>query len=238
MRRFVRVLGLGAILVAGGIGAAAAADGLPLPPPPPLPPPLPMPVVQVFSWTGFYIGANAGWGWTNGSGTFTTPLGADPFTVNNNGFLGGAQTGYNWQMGPAVFGAEADFQGTTASGPLSATAGPTVSATAKTPWLGTMRGRVGYAMDRVLLYVTGGAVYGNSTWNGTVSSVGSFSSSTTFWTWTAGLGAEMAFWDCWSAKLEYLYVGTPSTTPAVPTVTAVSGNSNTNIIRAGLNYHF
>ena len=234
MRRFVRVLGLGAILVAGGIGAAAAADGLPLPPPPPLP----MPVVQVFSWTGFYIGANAGWGWTNGSGTFTTPLGADPFTINNNSFLGGAQTGYNWQMGPAVFGAEADFQGTTASGPLSATAGPTVSATAKTPWFGTMRGRVGYAMDRVLLYVTGGAVYGNSTWNGTVSSVGSFSSSTTFWTWTAGLGAEMAFWDCWGAKLEYLYVGTPSTTPAVPTVTAVSGNSNTNIIRAGLNYHF
>jgi outer membrane immunogenic protein len=231
MRRFVRVLGLGAILVAGGI-AAAAAEVVPLPPP------FPMPVVQVFSWTGFYIGANAGWGWTNGSGTFTTPLGADPFTVNNNGFLGGAQTGYNWQMGPAVFGAEADFQGTSASGPLSATAGPSVSVTAKTPWFGTLRGRVGYAMDRVLIYVTGGAVYGDSTWNGTVSSAGSFSSSTTFWTWTAGLGAEMAFWGCWSAKLEYLYVGTPSTTPAVPTVTAVSGTSNTNIIRAGLNYHF
>jgi opacity protein-like surface antigen len=76
MPRLLRVFGLGAVLVAGGIGAAAAADVPPLPPP--LPPPFPMPVVQVFSWTGFYIGGNAGWGWTNGSGTFTTALGADP----------------------------------------------------------------------------------------------------------------------------------------------------------------
>ena len=90
-----------------------------------------MPVVQVFSWTGFYIGGNAGWGWTNRSGTFTTALGADPFTVSNNGFLGGAQLGYNWQTGPFVLGAEADFQGTAASGSLNASAGPTISATAQ-----------------------------------------------------------------------------------------------------------
>jgi outer membrane immunogenic protein len=236
MPRFLRVLGLGAVLVAGGIGAAAAADVLPLPPP--LPPPLPMPVVQVFSWTGFYIGGNAGWGWTNGSGTFTTALGADPFTVSSNGFLGGAQLGYNWQTGPFVLGAEADFQGTTASGSLNASAGPTISATAKTPWFGTVRGRVGFAMDRILLYATAGTVYGDSSWSGTESTVGNFSSSTTFWSWTAGAGAEMAFWGCWSAKLEYLFVGTPSTTPAVPTVTAVSGNASTNIVRVGLNYHF
>ena len=120
MPGFLQVLGLGAILVASGLGAASAADVLPLPPP--LPPPLPVPVVQVFSWTGFYIGGNAGWGWTNGSGTFTTALGADPFTVKTNGFLGGAQLGYNWQAGPFVFGGEADFQGTAASGSLNASA--------------------------------------------------------------------------------------------------------------------
>ncbi len=240
MPRFLRALGLGAILLAGGLRAAAAADALP-PPPPPLPPPpaiLPMPVVQVFSWTGFYIGGNAGWGFTNGSGTFTTALGADPFTVKTNGFVGGAQLGYNWQTGPMVFGAEADFQGTAASGSLSATSGPTVSATAKTPWFGTLRGRVGYAIDSVLLYATGGAVYGDSSWNGSVSTVGNFSSATTFWTWTVGAGVEAAFWGCWSAKLEYLFAGTPSSTPNVPTVTAVSGNAGANIIRVGLNYHF
>jgi hypothetical protein len=140
-----------------------------------------MPIVQVFSWTGFYIGGNAGWGWTNGSGTFTTALRADPFTVKTNGFLGGAQLGYNWQTGPFVFGGEADFQGTTASGSLNAGAGPTISPTAKTPWFGTVRGRVGYAMDRVLLYATAGTVYGDSSWSGTESTVGNFSSSTTFW---------------------------------------------------------
>jgi outer membrane immunogenic protein len=207
-----------------------------LPPPPPLP--LPVPIVQVFSWTGFYIGGNAGWGFTNGSGTFTTALGADPFTVNTNGFIGGAQLGYNWQTGPMVLGAEADFQGTAASGSLSATAGPTISATAKTPWFGTLRGRVGYAFDSVLLYATGGAVYGESSWNGSVSTVGNFSSATTFWTWTLGAGVEAAFWGCWSAKLEYLFAGTPSSTPTVPTVTAVSGNAGANIVRVGLNYHF
>jgi outer membrane immunogenic protein len=137
-----------------------------------------------------------------------------------------------------VFGTEADFQGTAASGSLSATAGPTISATAKTPWFGTLRGRVGYAFDSVLLYATGGAVYGDSSWNGSVSTVGNFSSATTFWTWTLGAGVEAAFWGCWSAKLEYLFAGTPSSTPTVPTVTAVSGNAGANIVRVGLNYHF
>jgi outer membrane immunogenic protein len=236
----LRAFCVGAILVVGGLHAAAAADAMPPPPllPPPPPLPLPVPIVQVFSWTGFYIGGNAGWGFTNGSGTFTTALGADPFTVNTNGFIGGAQLGYNWQTGPMVFGAEADFQGTAASSSLSATAGPTISATAKTPWFGTLRGRVGYAFDSVLLYATGGAVYGESSWNGSVSTVGNFSSATTFWTWTLGAGVEAAFWGCWSAKLEYLFAGTPSSTPTVPTVTAVSGNAGANIVRVGLNYHF
>jgi outer membrane immunogenic protein len=240
MPRFLRAFCVGAILVVGGLHAAAAADAMPPPPllPPPPPLPLPVPNVQVFSWTGFYIGGNAGWGLTNGSGTFTTALGADPFTVNTNGFIGGAQLGYNWQTGPMVFGTEADFQGTAASGSLSATAGPTISATAKTPWFGTLRGRVGYAFDSVLLYATGGAVYGDSSWNGSVSTVGNFSSATTFWTWTLGAGVEAAFWGCWSAKLEYLFAGTPSSTPTVPTVTAVSGNAGANIVRVGLNYHF
>ena len=240
MPRFLRAVGVAAILFVAGLHAAAAADAMPPPPllPPPPPLPLPVPIVQVFSWTGFYIGGNAGWGFTDGSGTFTTALGADPFTVNTNGFIGGAQLGYNWQTGPMVFGAEADFQGTAASGSLSATAGPTISATAQTPWFGTLRGRVGYAFDSVLLYATGGAVYGDSSWNGSVSTVGNFSSATTFWTWTLGAGVEAAFWGCWSAKLEYLFAGTPSSTPTVPTVTAVSGNAGANIVRVGLNYHF
>jgi outer membrane immunogenic protein len=237
MRSVLRVLGFGAALLVSEIGAAAAADVVPLPPP--LPPPLPVPMVRIFSWTGFYIGGNAGWDRTTGSGTFKSPLGADPFTTpGGNSFLGGAQAGYNWQVSSFVLGGETDFQGTAGSGPISATAGPTISGTAKMPWFGTVRGRVGYAVERVLIYATGGEAYGSSTWSGTVSSAGQFSSSATFTTWTAGGGVEMAFGDCWSAKLEYLYMGTPSSKPVVPTITSGSGNAYTNIVRAGINYHF
>src|ERR1700734_2179170 len=100
MRSLLRTLGFGAALLVSEIGAAVAADVVP-PPPPPLPPPMPM--VRIFSWTGFYIGGNVGWDRTTGSGTFNSPLGADPFTTSGgNGFLGGAQAGYNWQLGSFV----------------------------------------------------------------------------------------------------------------------------------------
>src|SRR5262249_60298914 len=127
--------------------------------------------------------------------------------------------------------AKRDSKGTAAGGSRTPGVGPTIRPTAKPPWFGRVRGRAGYAMDRVLLSPTAGTVYGDSSWSGTESTVGNFSSSTTFWTWTAGAGAEMAFWGCWSAKLEYLFVGTPSTTPAAPTVTAVHGHPNHKIPR-------
>ena len=234
MPRFLPGLACSALPVAIGIGCAAAAD---LPPSPALPP-VYVPAAQVFSWTGFYLGGNAGYGWTNASGTLTTATGPEHFAATGNGFLGGFQAGYNWQTGPVVLGVEADFQGTTVSGPFGATAGPAISATEKVPWFATVRGRVGYAIDRILLYATGGGVYGDSNLNGTVSTVGVFSNSTTFWSWTAGAGVEAAFWGCWSAKIEYLYIGSPNSTPAIAAVTALSGSASTNIVRAGLNYHF
>src|SRR5271156_2486036 len=178
MPRYSQVIVCGAILVASGIGIASAADMTPPfePPPPPI---VYAPVPQIFSWSGFYVGGNTGWGWTNTSGTFTSAAGAGSFSGSSNGFLGGAQAGYNWQTGPFVIGAELDFQGTTASGSVNTSAGPAITGTAKTPWFGTLRGRVGYAAERVLFYATAGGVYGDSSLSGTVSSVGPFSSSTT-----------------------------------------------------------
>jgi outer membrane immunogenic protein len=193
----------------------------------------------VFSWTGFYLGGNVGYGWTSGSGTLTTAAGSEPVTLNGDSFfLGGAQAGYNYQVGPAVLGAEVDFQGSTASDSFNAAAGPVVGGTQKVPYFGTLRGRVGFAWDRVLVYATGGGVYGDSTTSGNISTAGGFSSSASFWSWTAGAGVEFAFWNCWSAKLEYLYIASPSSLPAIPTVTAMSEHTNNNIVRVGLNYHF
>jgi len=231
-------------MVFAAVAEPTLAADLPAPAlPPPQAPAVYMPAPPPFSWTGFYVGGNAGYGWANSSGgmiggTLGGVSFAGPFSASGNGFLGGAQVGYNFQYGAGVFGVETDFQGTVGSGTVSAVT-DAVNATAKNPWFGTVRGRVGYAFDRILVYATGGGVYGNSTLSGTAG-VGpaAFSSSTTYWAWTAGLGVEAALGGPWSAKIEYLYVGTPSSVPAVPNVTAVAGTANTNIIRAGINYHF
>jgi opacity protein-like surface antigen len=126
MPRFSLVVVCGAMLASNGITIASAADMLP---PPPV---IYAPVPQQFSWSGFYIGGNAGYGWTRASGTITTMTGAGSFSLSGNGFLGGAQAGYNWQAESIVFGVEADFQGTTASGSVNAAAGPTINGTINT----------------------------------------------------------------------------------------------------------
>jgi outer membrane immunogenic protein len=202
-------------------------------------PAAPVYVPPSFSWAGFYVGANAGWGWSDGDGTVTMGGVSGPISGSGDGFLGGVQAGYNWQMGNFVAGLETDFQGSSGSGDVNSIAGAvTTTGTVKTPWFGTIRGRIGYAPDRWLFYVTGGGVYGKATLDGSVSTTGPFSSSSTYWTWTAGGGIETMLWDKWSAKLEYLYVGTPDNAPIAPGMTVLSGRTHTDIVRVGLNYHF
>ncbi|MDE2374862.1 MAG: porin family protein, partial [Hyphomicrobiales bacterium] len=180
------------------------------------------------------LGANAGYGWSSGSGTYTGGGGAGSFSASGNSFEGGGQLGYNYQFGGGfVLGAEADFQGNFGNGGTLTLSGPSAQADSlKVPYFGTVRGRLGYAWDRVLIYGTGGAVYGSSTVSGV--SAGSAS----FWTWTAGAGAEWAFAGPWSAKIEYLYMGSPSSIPPITGVATVSGSASSNLVRAGINYHF
>ncbi len=231
MPRYSSTQILTAIFCFSWIGIACAAD---LPGPPAYPPPQAPPV---FSWTGFYIGANAGYGWSNGSGNMLTRGAPDTFSASGNAFVGGGQAGFNYQFGGGVVvGIEADFQGTWGSGTLTDGRG-LIDATVKDPYFGTVRGRLGYAWDRVLLYGTGGGVYGDATANG--KSAGTeFSNSASYWTWTAGAGAEWAFAGPWSAKIEYLYAGSPSSVPAIPFVSSIGSSAHSNLIRAGLNYHF
>lgn len=205
--------------------------------PPPVKAPAPVYAPPVFTWTGFYAGANIGWGWSDGDGTmFVTGLAPIPFSGDGDGFLGGVQAGYNWQTGAFVFGLETDFQGSSGRGDISGGGLGTIG-TLKSPWFGTIRGRVGYAMDRWMLYVTGGGAYAHLDFDGTLPT-GAFSSSTTAWSWTIGGGVEAMLWDRWSGKLEYLYIDTPSDFPAPTGTVAVDGTMNNHILRAGLNYHF
>ena len=199
----------------------------------------PAPVVTLYDWTGFYVGGNVGWGWTDGSADIASGGGRGTVSGSGDGFLGGIQAGYNWQTGPWVVGVELDFQGSTGEGNVVGIAGGNRTAfNAETPWFGTIRGRVGYAWDRMMVYATGGALYGKSEIDGNVTGVGPFSSSQSFWTWTVGGGVEWALVDRWTAKLEYLYAGTPNDVPAIPRVAIIDGSSDTHILRAGLNYRF
>jgi outer membrane immunogenic protein len=218
------------------VGAANAADiARPAPPPVKAPAYAPPPV---YMWSGFYIGGNIGYGWTDGSGTVTSAGRTGPLSGDGDGVLGGAQIGYNWQTGPYVFGVETDFQGSGGSGHFNANLpGNRITGTAKTPWFGTIRGRLGYAVNHWLFYVTGGAAYAENKVSGTSSRFGAFSGSDVGWSYTVGGGVEAFVAPQWSVKAEYLYIGTPDKVPSFRNA-SVSGDTDTHVVRLGVNYHF
>lgn len=237
----IQLLTAGAVLAIASWQAAIAAD-MPMryPPPPPAAAPAPY-YSPMFSWTGFYAGGNLGYGWGKGDGDITiSGIGSGPVESDGNGFIGGVQAGYNWQMSSWVFGAEVDFQGSTAKGDLTGSPGAaTLRGESENPWFGTLRGRVGYASDRWLGYVTGGGVYGESKVSGRVSGGGgAFDGSATYWTWTLGTGIEFAVWDRWTTKLEYLYIGSPSELPEPSQANNLNMDFTSHIVRAGVNYRF
>jgi outer membrane immunogenic protein len=196
-----------------------------------------------YSWTGFYVGGNLGGGW--GQQSSTNP----PFPLQvryRDGIIGGGQMGFNWQADQWVFGIEADLQGSgqKANGNFSNPATLTsIGFTNKLEWFGTVRARMGYALDCWLPYVTGGWAYGDSEISGT-STVGitttSFSGSQSYRGWTIGGGLDWAFAGNWSARAEYLYIdfGGPTVQVAPSGTSIVLGKLTDNIVRAGINYKF
>jgi outer membrane immunogenic protein len=220
------------------VSAAMAADvSMPV-----TPPPLPQ-----FTWTGLYIGGNAGWtslqdnglpfcltpsGVMQGPGCDIVPGGQ----VGASGFIGGGQVGYNWQAGRLVLGIEADLQSTSLKGTTRVAgpfqfvggglSGPGTSfvASENLPWLGTLRGRFGVAFDRLLIYLTGGLSMGGLD----VTQAHIFpglqyasNASRTLNGYTFGGGMEWAFFGNWSIKAEGMYydLGTLGTqSVAIPAV--------------------
>ena len=157
--------------------------------------------VPAFTWTGFYVGANAGWGFGNMKSRGVNAFG------DLDGFVGGGQIGYNYQLGQVVLGVEADFQGADLkAGPSFAGLG--IVGEGKTEWFGTVRGRVGYAFDRFLPYITGGLAYGSvkTTLAPGVTINGLNSDDNTHTGWTIGGGVEYAITNNLIAGVEYLYV--------------------------------
>jgi outer membrane immunogenic protein len=190
-------------------------------------------------WDGFYAGLNAGGLWSEMSAAIGENNTGGGFAGNAGGFLGGAQAGYNWLLGPVVLGGEADFQASTDNGGVGGGAGPSmIGATTTLPWFSTFRARAGYPVGSVMPYVTGGAVWGHQTLSGFDTAVGAFNASNNFWTYTLGAGVEGHVSEQWTAKLEYLWIGTPDTPLSSPATTSIDERSIGNVVRVGLNYHF
>jgi len=194
----------------------------------------PVPYVALYNWTGFYIGANLGYGWSRSS----DDLG---LLGDANGIIGGGQIGYNWQMNNIVLGVEADFQGSgQKASATGAIPGASVTISERIRYFGTVRARVGYAFDRTLVYVTGGWAYTNvaSDISATVGGVtATASSNTTKSGGTVGAGIEYAFAGPWTGKIEYLYVDSGTQSATLFGVTENVRIKN-HIGRVGINYRF
>ena len=190
-------------------------------------------------WSGFYAGLNAGGLWSSTSASIVENNTGGGFNGTSSGFVGGAQAGYNYLIGPVLLGGEIDFQGSTLTGGVTGGAGPSfISATQSIPWFSTFRARVGYPVGSVMPYLTGGAVWGQQRLAGFDSQFGSFDNSNNFWTYTFGAGVEGHINDRWSAKLEYLWIGSPDTPLSTPATTSISERSIGNLVRVGFNYRF
>ena len=186
-----------------------------------------------FTWTGAYLGVNAGLGidaFTNGSQRL---FGSRPM-----GGLYGFTGGYNYQQGKLVVGGEGDF----AFGHVADSASPTLGginavSTGVIENFFSVRGRVGYAMDRLLIFGTGG--YAGAGVRGAVAG-GTYALDQTRVAngWTLGLGMEYAITPHFSAKAEYLYASMGNNNYFNGTPGYVSSGVNLNILRAGVNYHF
>jgi opacity protein-like surface antigen/outer membrane receptor protein involved in Fe transport len=195
----------------------------------------PAPVAGRYNWSGFYLGLNAGG--ALGINTVTASGGAGSASVKEPGFLGGAQVGANYQTGPVVWGFEADYDASTQNKSLPA--GVLTGGTSQTPWFATLRGRVGMAFDRTLVYGTAGGAAGELR---SISAIpaGTTNTTVTYGTWTAGAGVEYGITDNLSARVEYLYVdkGNISTGFIGPPATTITSRLENNLVRAGLNYRF
>ncbi len=164
------------------------------------------PYVRQYNWTGVYIGAQLGYAWSDVDAD-SGPFGSfnQSYGYNVDGFIGGGHLGYNWQSQGIVFGLEADVEYTDLEDGGIGTAG--FGHRTDVNWMGSMRARLGLPMDRALLYVTGGWAFADV--DVTKSSppgaapFGSYGSIRNGW--TLGVGAEYAFTENLTARLEYRY---------------------------------
>jgi outer membrane immunogenic protein len=191
---------------------------------------IPEDVSPTFSWTGGYVGIQVGSGWANvdrTTGTFGNSYGAD-------GFLGGVHTGYNHQFGSLVLGIEGDIE-LSGLGGNDGGAGGTMDSV-DMDWMGSIRARAGFALGRALIYGTAGVAFADVDQVNRLGIPVSFSD--TYTGWTAGAGAEYAFTDSLTGRVEYRYTDFGSKDYAPGRVVAFRNDITMHGARIGLSYKF
>jgi len=207
-------------------------------------------------WGGFYAGVNAGYGWSarsNDAGitdySVLGVIGSGRASFDSSGGFGGGQIGYNLQRDRFIFGVEADLQAADVSGKTTLLSpGSTVEARADLTWFGRVRGRLGYAYDKALFFVSAGFAVGGIKDNLSIAHgccVALNGVSATEQGYALGGGLEYRFDQAWSLKAEYQYMdlgkenlsATAGDFPAIG-VASASVDNVYHTVRVGLNYHF
>lgn len=195
--------------------------------------------IPTFTWTGFYAGLNAGYGWSVGTSRYFDPAFGNVGGGRKGGFVGGVQGGYNYQFGMFLIGAEADLQ-YAAVGNKGASYGRTYFPGDSDGYYGTIRARLGATFDRLLVFGTGGFAYGDVGGNkGYDTELGRHRGNSTNGGWTLGAGVEYALTNNFVAKVEGSYVNLDTSGNYVlDDRIGLRRDTEFGVIRAGLNYKF
>ncbi|MGA9036115.1 MAG: outer membrane beta-barrel protein, partial [Pseudolabrys sp.] len=221
----MKTIFLASVAAAALFAASALASDLPTKAPvnktPIAPPP--------YNWSGFYVGANFGGAWTNGS----LNIPGNNFYGGITEFIGGVQAGYNFQAGHLLLGVEGDFDWATFNHPIFPA--PTLGSVSN-HWMSAVGGRIGLVNDRWLVFAKMGGgwvqssaivnVPGSPSWNGSSTNGG----------WLIGGGIEYGFKAHWTVKLEYDYLALSNWNSATVPVAGLS--RDVQMIKAGINYKF
>ncbi|MEH2537598.1 MULTISPECIES: outer membrane protein [unclassified Bradyrhizobium] len=211
----------------------------------------PIPPVPVFSWTGFYIGANGGWGSSRNCWDLVPPTPVPPALLgpegchDATGAVAGGQIGYRWQAGAAVFGLEAqgnwaDLNGSKISPPFPATTNRS-----RIEAFGLFTGQIGWAVENTLFYVKGGGAVTDSRFRYTDNATGIVlgAANDTRWGAAVGVGLEFGFASNWSVGVEYDHLFMQDrtfdfTSPAGAYAGTVATRQDVDLVTARVNYRF
>lgn len=228
-----KVLLTGIALAALSCGSALAAD---LPARRGAPVKAPEVMSYGYNWSGFYVGAHVGGGWSNKCFTFA---GTGDGCHDGDGWLGGGQVGFNMQSGQFVFGVE--FSGSFAdiTGSNSSLSAPAESYHSDATSIFLLTGRVGMTFDRMLLYVNGGGAWVRDKFDYAVGGVITDSVKQNRTGWTIGAGVEYGLTPNWSLAAQYNYIdlGDKDVTYPVRGFTA-SAEQEVHLATVRLNYRF